>query len=76
LHRANAAPPQVKTDTAHGYRTRLATVSRQIGGLRLFRESDPDLVVSDLRMGISKSQTAALVATVTNNGASGAGGRD
>lgn len=64
--------PQVKTDTANGYRTRLATVTRQIGGLRLFGGSDPDLVVSDLRMAISKSQSAVLVATVTNNGASGA----
>ncbi|HEV8671283.1 MAG TPA: CARDB domain-containing protein [Candidatus Limnocylindria bacterium] len=67
-----SSDPQVKTDTANGYRTRLATVVRQTGGLRLFRESDPDLVVSDIRMGISKSQTAVLVATVTNNGASGA----
>jgi hypothetical protein len=65
--------PQVKTDTANGYRTRLATVARQTGGLRLFRTSDPDLVVTDLRMGVSKSQMSVLVATVANNGASDAG---
>lgn len=68
-----ATDPQVKTDTANGYRTRLATVARQIGGLRLFREFDPDLVVSDLRMGISKSQSAIVVATVANRGAADAG---
>lgn len=65
--------PQVKTDRANGYRTRLATVARQIGGLRLFRASDPDLSVSDLRMGVSRSQMAVLVATIRNGGASDAG---
>jgi hypothetical protein len=65
--------PQVKTDTANGYRTRLATVARQTAGLRLFRTSDPDLSVSDLRMGVSKSHTAMLVATIANTGATDAG---
>lgn len=65
--------PQVQTDTANGYRTRLATIARQMGGLRLFRTSDPDLTVTDLRMGISRSQSAVLVATVANTGLSDAG---
>jgi len=65
--------PQVKTDTANGYRTRKATIGRQIGGLHLFSRFDPDLVISDLRMGISRSQSAVLVATVSNTGQSDAG---
>jgi len=67
-----ATNPQVKTDTANGYRTRKATIARQTGGLRLFATSDPDLVVSNLVMGVSTSQRAVVVATITNNGQSDA----
>ena len=68
-----ATQPAVKTDTANGYRTRLASVGRQTGGIRLFHEFDADLTVSGLTMGVSRSQSAMVVATVTNRGASDAG---
>lgn len=65
--------PKVLTDAANGYRTEKATIARQTGGLRLFRDHDPDLVVSDLRMGISRSQSAVVVATIANRGETDAG---
>jgi hypothetical protein len=65
--------PAVKTDEANGYRTEKAVIARQTSGLRLFREFDPDLIVSDLTLGVTKSQAGVLVATLRNTGATDAG---
>lgn len=65
--------PAVKTDAANGYRTEKATIARQTTGLHLFHQFDPDLAVTGFTMGVTRSRTAVLVATITNSGAADAG---
>ncbi len=65
--------PKVSNDVALGYRTSYATIAKQMSGLSLFRANDPDLVVTDLRMGITHARQAVVVATVANMGRSDAG---
>jgi hypothetical protein len=67
-----ATNPKPITDTANGYRTRLATIARQADGSRLFAQYDqPDLTVTDISSS-QRNSKAVLTATVANIGTTSA----